>query len=238
MLDTIDPAAPASADRADVVCADSEQQSSSVITRPAQPREPRILAEYLWLMSRTTRDDARGLMRHGVPIRAITAVCPSPARIALDCTGERYWLDDAGESAWVFPVCSADPPGPEAIETSDPAWAISIGPVIDLLAFHPGASGRWALRLGNAVVLGTIEPQYFDPEPVAVHRDITDWLRAECRGIVLLTREPIEAARILRKCMAIEAEDEAHAAALRRLLKAPEPTWPAISVRAPCRAAA
>jgi hypothetical protein len=231
MLDAIDPAALAGADRADGDCIDAGRHPFSDSPRPAQPRNRRILAEYISLMGRTTLDDARALMQHGVPIRAITAVCPAPARITLDRAGERYWLEDAGKPAWIMPVCCADPADPEAIETSDPVAAISTGPVTDLIAFHPEAARRSALRHGNASVLGAIEPQFLDPGPVTVHRCVVDWLRAGCRGIVLLTRDPIEAARILRQCTAIEAEDEAHAAALRRLLKPPEPTWPTVTIR-------
>ena len=104
------------------------------------------------------------LLRHGLRSEAI-AIFPVPARIALDGPGERYWLDDAGRLAWVLPVCCADPGDPAVIEAPDPTWAISIGPVIDLLAFHPDAPGRWALRLGNAVVLGAIWKTAWKSDP-------------------------------------------------------------------------
>jgi hypothetical protein len=184
-------------------------------------------------MSRMTLDrDVEELKRHGVPMRAIVTVVPAPMKIKLDTSGELFWPDDTGLPVWVLPVCAADSDIPDAIEAIDPLTAVRTGPVIDLLAFSPLAPRRWALRRGIATVLGAIEPQRCTPEPIAVHQDITNWLRAECRGIVLLTREPIVAARVLRQCAAIEAEDEAHAAELRRLLAVPPPKWPVIRVRA------
>jgi len=89
MLNAIDPAAPIRADRADVQYADAAWHRFSAERRPAQCRERRILGEYVSLMRRVTLDDARKLMRYGVPIQAITLVCPAPARIALDRSGER-----------------------------------------------------------------------------------------------------------------------------------------------------
>ena len=236
MLNAIDPAAPTRADRADVQYADAAWHRFSAERRPAQCRERRILGEYVSLMRRVTLDDARKLMRYGVPIQAITLVCPAPARIALDRSGERYWLDDAGWSAWVLPVCCADHEDPESLEVPDPLTVVSTGAVIDLLAFHPDYPRRWPFRLGNAAVLGAIEPQYLDPGPATVHRDVTDWLRSGCGGIVLLTRDPVETGRILRQGAAIEAEDQVHAAELRRVLVPPPLRLPAVTVRPRCEA--
>jgi hypothetical protein len=178
------------------------------------------------------------LIRYGVTVRAIETVCPAPTKISVDRSGEFYQPDEAGRPAWVFPVCCADPEKPDAIETPDPFTAVAAGAVLDLLAFSPVAPGQWALRRGIATVLGAIEPQYLDPVPVPVHRDVTDWLRADCRGIVLLTSHRIEVVRLLHQCRAIEAEDATHAAELRRILAGPPPKLPPIRVGAPRRSAA
>ena len=73
-------------------------------------------------------------------------------------------------------------------------FAVCCGPVVDLLALNPAAPGCWALRRGNATVLGAIEPQHCKPEKVPIHRDVTRWLRSDWRGLVLLratgTRRP------------------------------------------------
>src|SRR5262249_31791823 len=112
---------------------------------------------------------------------------------------------------------------PEMIETTDPNEAISAGALIDLIAFSPAAPRRFALRCGAATVLGAIEPQYLDPAPVPVHRDVTRWMRSGCRGIVLLRGDEHEARRILGQIARIEAEDDPHAPELGRLLMPPPP---------------
>jgi hypothetical protein len=192
----------------------------------------KVLDEYLVQMWRTP-DHVEELMRHGVGMRAITATCPAPTSIAFDAGGDRYWPDEDGYPAWIMPVCVVDPERPELIETVDPLGVISTGPVIDLLAFHPDYPGCWALRRGLAIVLGAVEPQLLDPDPVTVHRDATDWLRAACGGIMLLTRDPAEICRILQQCAEIEVEHRTHAAELRRILAMPRPVWPSIAVRKP-----
>jgi len=170
-------------------------------------------------------------MSHGVPIRAITIVCPVPARISLSRGGDLYWPDELGRRGWVFPVSVVDPGAPEYVETDDPLSVVSLGPIIDLLAFSPMAPRRWALRHGIATVLGAVEPPDFDPEPVPVRRDVTDWLRDNCRGLVLLARDPHDAASVLRGIEKIEAEDDRHAAELRRLLSLPSPVRSTVVVR-------
>jgi hypothetical protein len=130
-----------------------------------------------------------------------------------------------------MPVCVVDPERLDTIEASNPSSVVSIGPAVDLLAFHPGAPNRWALRYGLATVLGAIAPQYCRPDPVPVHRDVTDWLRAGCKGIVLLTHDRFGARRVLQQIQSIEAEDERQALELRRILEMPTPVQSQIVVR-------
>lgn len=198
-----------------------------------------LIEEYLVPMRRMTLEDhVVELMRHDIPIRAIAAVCPAHTSIAFNEDADRYWPDDKGHPAWIMPVCVADPARPQLIETVDPLDVVSTGPVIDLVAFHPDYPGCWALRLGLATVLGAIEPQYLDPDPVPIHRDVMDWLRADRRGIMLFTRDPVEVGRILRQCVKVEVEHRDHAVELHRTLEMPRPVWPAITVRARRKAAA
>jgi hypothetical protein len=180
-----------------------------------------LVYEYLAALRLMTHDDARGLVACGVPWRAIRLTCPVPTLIVLDEARELYWPGPSGRRAWVLPVCAIDPAHPEWIETAEPEVVVSNGAVVDLVAFTPEAPGRWALRLGEAPVLGAIEPQYLAPPPVPVHRDVTDWLRAGCVGIMLLTRDPCEAGRILRQCETVEAQDAMHAVELRHLIERP-----------------
>jgi len=82
--------------------------------------------------------------QHHVPIKAIAAVCPVPAMIVLDKTGGFYEPHETGKPAWVLPVCAADLDFPDAIEAPDPLLAVSMGPIVDLLAFSPHAPGHAA----------------------------------------------------------------------------------------------
>jgi hypothetical protein len=196
-----------------------------------------LVNEYLTYFRRTTGDD--GLLRlteHGIPLRSIRLVRPVLIHIALKpdrcAPAELYQPDPAGKPAWVVPVRTFDSAYPgEWIETADPEIVVSQGTMLDLIAFAPAAPGRWALRLGEAAVLGAIEPQYLDPRPVPVHRDVTDWLRSGCSGIMLLTRDACEAGRILRQCKTVEAQDPTHAAQLRRLIERPPYVDTLITVR-------
>jgi hypothetical protein len=185
-----------------------------------------LVNEYLALRSRTGDVALRRLAEHGIPAQSINLVGPVPLRIALQhdrhATAELYQPDPGGRLAWVLPVRTADSEWPgEWIETAYPEDVISQGPILDLIAFSPAAPGRYALRVGAAAVLGAIEPQYLAPPPVPVHRDVMTWLRNCCRGIMLLTRDPSEAGRILRHCNVVEAEDADHEAELRRLVMLP-----------------
>jgi hypothetical protein len=192
-------------------------------------RATALTSEYIDPMRRMSLDDARRLMRHGVPLRAITTICPAPTRVVID-GNDLYRPDPSGQPAWIIPVSVVDPEIPELIEAVDPLGIVSLGPIVDLIAFHPAAPNRWALRRGLAPALGVIEPQCCDPASVAVHRDVTDWLRSGCRGIILLTRDPKEAGRILRQISCIEASDWNHAKELRRLLALPVPILPQVIV--------
>ena len=197
-----------------------------------------LVYEYSAALWRMTHDDARKLIARAVPWRAIRLVCPVPTLIALDDARELYEPDSTGRAAWVLPVCAIDPAYPERIETAEPEAVVSRGATVDLIAFAPEAPGRWALRPGEAPVLGAIEPQYLDPPPVPVHRDVTDWLRSGCRGIMLLTSDPCEAGRILRHCLRVEAEDPAHKVALDRLINLPPYVGTTVTVRQASRTAA
>jgi hypothetical protein len=197
-----------------------------------------LVCEYMAALRRMTHDDARTLVACGVSWRTIRLVCAVPTLIAVDATRERYEPDPAGKPAWVLPICVRDLVHPEWIETGEPETVVSKGATVDLITFTPMAPGRWALRLGEAPVLGAIEPQYLGPAPVPVHRDVTDWLRAGCRGIMLLTRDPCEAGRILRQCETVEAEDVVHAAELRHLIERPPYIDTSVIVRATSRRAA
>jgi hypothetical protein len=100
---------------------------------------------------------------------------------------DRFQFHKSGRAVCVLPVCG-EPDG--AIESGDPAMTIRRGLLVDLLAFSPAEPDRWALRRGDANVLGAVELQHREAAPVRVHRTPFDWLRHGATGVVLLTREP------------------------------------------------
>jgi hypothetical protein len=167
-----------------------------------------LVEEYLASMRNAPLAGVHQLMNAGVQIKAIALVCHVPARI--DRSGDHYQLAPTGRTAWIAPVAVPDPEIPDLIEASEPAAVIAGKNIIDLVAFSLSAPNKFALRLGQGTVLGAIEPQYCAPAPVPVHRTILNWLRRECRGITLLTKDPIEAGRILRQIRHICVEDLEH----------------------------
>jgi hypothetical protein len=182
-----------------------------------------IVAEYLEAMRRMPLVEAQRLHTDfRFPWRSIVATCPVPTRVSFtDATKQLYQPGSDGFPVWVLPVTCVDPEQPEEIEATDPLAVISCGHVVDLLAFDPECPRRFVRRTGLAPVLGVIEPQRCDPNPVPVWRDVTDWLRAECVGIVLLTDDPFEAGRIMRRITTVQAEDARHGEELRERVNLP-----------------
>jgi hypothetical protein len=146
-------------------------------------------------------------------------------------------------SSFAAQVVGAAPNDTEIyVATTRPWCAFSptcggMGSIVDLLAFHPDAPGRWALRTGLAIALGVVELQHCRPALVLVHRDVLGWLHSECRDLVLLTSDQHEARRILLQIDTLEAEDQRHANHLNSLLTLPR-SGPATRVILPPRRAA
>jgi hypothetical protein len=176
-----------------------------------------LIGEYLEPMRKMSLEAARRLNgEFGIPWPAIVAICPAPTTVRFtDDTQMFFRPDPAGVHAWVIPVTCVDAGQPEEIETRDPLGVVACGHVIDLLAFDPERPRRFVLRTRRAAVLGAIEPQYCDAPAVRVFRDVTDWLKNQCQGLVLLTDDPFQAGRIMRRINAIAAEDTRHAEELR-----------------------
>ena len=142
-----------------------------------------------------------------------------PAFASIQVADGRFQLDRDGDAkAFVIPVRVGNP---LTAEVNDPIKAVRHGTLIDLIALSPAYPNQWALRVGNATWLGAIEPQFLMPEPVPVWRNPLGWLRNDCRGLVLLSRDRAEQYRVLTVCDSIVAEDEQHAAELRGVLEHP-----------------
>jgi hypothetical protein len=186
--------------------------------RPASlGRQATLGREYLAALRMTRFADLAPLVAAGVSWETIATAAPALARIRVS-KGITFEPDDDGGSAFIVPVRVESPITPE---TFDAATAVRDGAIIDLVAFHPLHPDRWALRRDAAEWLGAVEPQFIGPPAVRVWRTPLDWLRADCEGIVLLSRDRPGQYRILSGLCRIVAEDAEHAAELRRLLAHP-----------------
>jgi hypothetical protein len=137
-----------------------------------------------------------------------------------------------GERVFVVPARIIDPVTPE---WPDPLAAVCFGDIVDLVAFRLEEPERWALRIGSATWLGSIEPQVFDPPPVFVHRTPLDWLRAGGHGLVPLTTKPFELSQLLMPCREIRVSNELFAGQIKRALQRP---WPLPRILVPADGAA
>ncbi len=147
--------------------------------------------------------------------------------VDLDSSGTVWEPLEIGDRAYILPARIGDPFTPESAE---PESVPEHGALVDLLAFHPAQPDEWATRCDFATWLGAIEPQYFNPDPVVVHRSPLAWLRAGMRGLCVLTRDPIERRALLLACRGgIVAEDHEHSRRLTQQIHLPLPL-PRISV--------
>jgi hypothetical protein len=182
-----------------------------------------LVAEYLGPMHNMSFETAQRLNgEFGIPWSAIAATCPVQITVGFTDTTQNFFQPDPmGVQAWVIPVTCVDPWRIEEIEARDPLRVVACGYIVDLLAFDPRCPRKFVLRTGLAPVLGVIEPQYCGPPVVRIFRDVTDWLKNQCEGLVLLTDDPFQAGRIIRRINAIAAEDAWHAEELRERLALP-----------------
>lgn len=144
-----------------------------------------IVGEYCAAMRRMSLSAAQELnSRFAIPRPSITVACPVPTRARFaDRERVLYEPDEDGAAVWVMAATCVSPSQPEEIKASAPLDVVATGPIIDLVAFHPGCPERFAPRIGNAVVLGCVPPQYCEPDRVKVWSDVGDWLREGCRGM-------------------------------------------------------
>ena len=168
-------------------------------------------------------------MAASVTQKTLDALVPVIARISIE--GKIYQPDHAGHLAYLIPVRVDQALTPEA---ADPAQTVRRGGIVDLVAPRPAHPLSWVLRLNAAEWLGTIEPQYLDPDPIHLWRSPLSWLRAGCRGLVILSRQQARAYRSLAGCRGpVIAEDGGHPAELRSTLFRP---WPMPQILFPAAA--
>ncbi|MBV9859872.1 MAG: hypothetical protein JO038_07210 [Alphaproteobacteria bacterium] len=195
-----------------------------------------LAAEMRASVAALTLSDAETLCDLGVPAGAID-LFQLIGRAAIRVEGELFQPDPDGLPAFVTPVLCHSPVTPES---PWPGSYCRLGALVDLVAWHPAHSQRWALRTGAAAWLGCIPVQFAElaPEPVPIWRSPLTWLRADSVGLALLTRDRGEGFSVLSGITGgIVAEDEAHAAELRALLRRPFPI-PRVAVGREARCAA
>ncbi|MBE0529603.1 MAG: hypothetical protein IH626_02175 [Rhodospirillales bacterium] len=195
---------------------------------------PALLDEFLAALETANEADFAALAAAGVGDAALLRL-PIPGVVGAapvrPLAGGLY--EPAGEGAesairaWIFPTNLLG-----TVRHATPE---------DLIAIAQRPPHRWRLRLGAATVLGAheIERRSFAPAR-AWHRDVLDgpteeplalwqtplaWLKAGCRGAVVLDW-PAAAFDLLGIWTAIVAEDVGHGLDIRRRLRRPVPCPP------------
>lgn len=107
----------------------------------------------------------------------------------------------------------------------DPDYRLTLiaGEVVDAVIFDASDPDRWALRFGVAKWLGAVPPQGELADPIPIWCSPLQWLRASCRGLVLLTPNERESQALLKPMRVITAQDDRHAAELQRIIDLPPP---------------
>jgi hypothetical protein len=176
-----------------------------------------------------TAADVRELTQYGVPPAAIEIfqlIGIDRVSHLVDC--DIYEPDPDGAWAFITPVLVQDPVRPESM---CPEAYVRFGDIVDLVAWDPARPRQWALRAAQADWIGLIPPQYLSPDAVPVRRSVLDWLKADCSGIAILSRDQAAAYRLLMSFPGgIEVEDDDHLFELEQILARPWPV-PRISIR-------
>jgi len=146
------------------------------------------------------------------------------ARIRTD--GQLWESDEAGKQAFITPVRIHPAAAAWDIESPDPQRVARNGEILDLVAWHPSRPNSFALRRGDAMVLGSHERRLSDEDPgiLRVHRGPLEWLKSGVDGIVLMTRDEAEQRRLLLGVERIRADDWKHAEELRRVMRSYQAT--------------
>ena len=140
---------------------------------------PLDLARELLALPDAGRGDRRLLERQGVTREAIHRA--GGLAVAGIATVGRLWTPEPTRApAFVTPVW--DGPAPSIYQ------AVERPLLIDLIAWRPADLACWWYRTGEGDVLGidNLDLAHIEGWPISLHRTPLDWLRAGCRGAVLL----------------------------------------------------
>ncbi|GEO82016.1 hypothetical protein [Pararhodospirillum oryzae] len=138
-----------------------------------------LLEEFATLATATTPDHDRALTRRGVPETWLKA--PSaPARYGVG----RGALTKEG---WVFGPGHAHAflPEPPLADIDSPEWPTP--ELFDLVVFRPDQPGRWWSKNESVLLNGSeVERATFFEDPLVIHPDPLEWMRAGGQGVVIL----------------------------------------------------
>jgi hypothetical protein len=143
------------------------------------------------------------------------------ARVRPDPQNRDLYLpaapDEAGEQAFITPVRTEQAWAPYAINPWD---AVRFGGIVDLVAWFPQPQRRrqWLTRCGSPW-LGATPPRELEPFPTIILPAPLDWLRAAGEGLVILTSDCHEVARVIGALQYVEVADPETAARLQGLLE-------------------
>lgn len=144
----------------------------------------------------------------------------------IEVEGNRYIPSDDGQGAVIQPIFEWTSVGPYLDEEGHllpepPAPELTLP---DLMAWHTSDPLRWWTRRGEpALMLGgdELEDAAKSESPLKVYRDPLNWLRNDCRGVVLIAREGLESAFVgIRH---LDAQDLEHGQELHGWLHQPDP---------------
>ena len=125
--------------------------------------------------------------------------------------------DGAGPLAYITPLRVDRFATPLSL---DPWETARCGELADLIAWDPDAPQSWALRVGNSHWLGSIP--WGEPFPALLRASPLSWLKADCDGLVVLSRDPVEVRAILGEFeYGVHTESDVLTAQLRKLVATP-----------------
>ncbi len=125
------------------------------------------------------RGDRQLLKQHGVTREAIHRA-GSVAVARISTTGRLWMPEPTGTPAFILPVWAG--PAPSIY------YGVENPVLIDMIAWRPNDPSQWWYRTGEGGALGidNLDLAHTEGWPISLHRTPLDWLRASCRGAVLL----------------------------------------------------
>lgn len=171
-----------------------EREVRPPLERVTNAEGQHLEAEFRGYLDAMTPADGYRLDAAGVPLIPELA---GVARIKVE--GDRWYPAEDGKKAFITPIRRATENYLD-LEALDVNQTNREGVLVDMVAWHPSRPGAWALREGDAQVLGNVQYHLGDERRkiVTLHKDPLDWLRAGGTGLAVLTKDPTERMNVIR----------------------------------------